>query len=399
MRCSTIIFPCDYFASDKVEESFRREYDAALASGRFDVVLFNYDAFIEGGPIRFSHPVANPFQPLIYRGWMMKPEQYERFCDGLVAMSLRPITPAALYGELHMFAENYPGPDLSDEEADTSEYPPTPARLAFEGTKVDAEAVNAAFDRFMVKDYVKSVKGTSFPTCINTPVTQEELDGYIVDFVEKRGDLFTGGIVLKQFVDLKRYGATTNEWRAFYFAGSLLTLQRNSNQDAGCPRPPESFVTSCAAMNSPYFTIDFAELEDGEWVVIEGGDGQVSGLATSQDPVLYYQVLGDAAERLFTGYSNGRFDRACEIALANTDPGYYLSDAKDVGQLWMFTWSRCDGALEIGGPRDTVIIIGKEDLKVSHTMFAEVLEEWYTAPDIPIPAKYVADHANSTGDN
>jgi hypothetical protein len=28
-------------------------------------------------------------------------------------------------------------------------------------------------------------------------------------------------------------------------------------------------------------------------VVIETGDGQVSGLAAAQDPVIYYQVLAD----------------------------------------------------------------------------------------------------------
>lgn len=45
------------------------------------------------------------------------------------------------------------------------------------------------------------------------------------------------------------------------------------------------------------YTVDFAERADGVWIVVETGDGQVSGLAAAQDPVIYYQVLADALER------------------------------------------------------------------------------------------------------
>ena len=65
----------------------------------------------------------------------------------------------------------------------------------------------------MVKDYVKSMKGTSFPTRIDTPITQKELDDLVAEFIRLRGSLFTGGIVLKEYVDLKRYEERTNEWR------------------------------------------------------------------------------------------------------------------------------------------------------------------------------------------
>ena len=50
-----------------------------------------------------------------------------------------------------------------------------------------------------------------------------------------------------------------------------------------------------------YYTVDFAERADGTWIVVETGDGQVSGLAAAQDPVIYYQVLADAFERLVAG--------------------------------------------------------------------------------------------------
>lgn len=59
----------------------------------------------------------------------------------------------------------------------------------------------------------------------------------------------------------------------------------------------EELVLACSNLGSPYYTVDFAERVDGTWIVVETGDGQVSGLAAAQDPVIYYQVLADALER------------------------------------------------------------------------------------------------------
>lgn len=71
----------------------------------------------------------------------------------------------------------------------------------------------------MVKDYAKSVKGTRFPVSFRTPASQERIDEIVEEFVRLRGDLFTAGIVCKEYVDLVRCGGATNEWRAFYLGG------------------------------------------------------------------------------------------------------------------------------------------------------------------------------------
>ena len=44
-------------------------------------------------------------------------------------------------------------------------------------------------------------------------------------------------------------------------------------------------------LDSPFFTIDFAELEDGSWTIIECGDGQVSGITDSSQTELFYKLL------------------------------------------------------------------------------------------------------------
>ena len=42
---------------------------------------------------------------------------------------------------------------------------------------------------------------------------------------------------------------------------------------------------------SIYYTVDFAELADGTWKVIEAGDGSVSGLSEFQDAEQYFRAL------------------------------------------------------------------------------------------------------------
>lgn len=149
----------------------------------------------------------------------------------------------------------------------------------------------------MVKDYAKSVKGTRFPVSFRTPASQERMDEIVKEFVRLRRDLFTAGIICKEYVDLARCGGATNEWRAFYLGGDLLNVCRNLNQPASVAKPPEELVLACSDLGSPYYTVDFAERADGVWIVVETGEGQVSGLAAAQDPVIYYQVLADALER------------------------------------------------------------------------------------------------------
>lgn len=397
MRYATLLFPGSYFTKNEVDDNFRAEWDAAVSCGFFNCSLFDFNSFEEGGSFVLAKPIENPALPLVYRGWMMKPEQYERFYDELVAMGLRPITTPEHYDALHMFSQEVYERfgNSKDGESWLPGYPDTPVAIEFEGTHVEADSVNSTFSRFMMKDRVKSAKGTSFPQWVDTPVTQKELDDLVSEFVKLRGELFTGGIVLKEFVDLKKYDGATNEWRAFYFAGALLTLQRNSNQAATCPSVPDSYVKACANLGSPYYTLDFAELEDGSWIAIETGDGQVSGLAASQDPVLYYRVFGEAAQRCLDGYSDARFEHACEIVCRDAYESHYISDAKDFGDRWAFSEARRDGMLEDGGPGDVAHAVSKSDFSMMYEPMCEAMERWDMMPDIPIPERFVADHVES----
>lgn len=172
------MFPRDYFSPNNPNDGFTAELDAVIATEGLDTALLNYDEFIEGAPLKLSKDPDSIYRDVIYRGWMMKPEQYRRFCNEL-----------------------------------------------------------------------------------------------------------------KEFVDLKLYDGCTNEWRDFIFNGVSLGIKRNSNQPEDCSAPPHEYLSTQNIVACPFYTVDYAELDDGSWTIIETGDGQVSGLAASDNPTRFYEEI------------------------------------------------------------------------------------------------------------
>lgn len=113
-------------------------------------------------------------------------------------------------------------------------------------------------------------------------------------FYKYRGDLLTGGVCIKEYLELKRYGDKTNEVRVFYADHQILSISRYSLQLDYAEMPPEDLIEKYANLDSPYYTIDYAELSDGSWKIIEAGDGGVSGLSPGQDMEAYFRALYDS---------------------------------------------------------------------------------------------------------
>ena len=110
-------------------------------------------------------------------------------------------------------------------------------------------------------------------------------------FYKYRGSLLTGNICIKEYLDLKRYNGKTNEFRVFYADHKIISICRNSIQPDYTAKPPEELVKKYKNLGSPYYTVDYAELSDGSWKIIEAGDGGVSGLSQGQDAGAYYRAL------------------------------------------------------------------------------------------------------------
>jgi len=275
-----ILFASDYFDIKKVDDDYAAEHEAVCRIPEFKPVHYNYDEFVDDKPLKL-YPNNYYTGECLYRGWMLTPQQYTALYSKLREKGIHLINTSAQYEVCHCFPNAYTYVETH-----------TPRILYFPtGASIDWGLVNSTFSRFMIKDAVKSVKGHDFPSAFETPIIASEMDAHVENFRNLRGKLFTGGILLKEYVNFKKYGNSTNEYRAFYLKNNLLSLSRNSNQPETCPTPPQGLIEKYAKLPSNYYTVDFGELNNGQWIVIETGDGQVSGLSPMQFAFKYYDDI------------------------------------------------------------------------------------------------------------
>lgn len=276
-----IVFPSSYFDARKIDEDLQKEYEAVLLTGLYNITLFGYDKwFNENKLILTKKPDKEVLA--VYRGWMMHPDQYTDFYNKLKENNIRLITSPKEYAKFHIFPNIYP--EIMQDTAKIIIYP--------DGTAIDLNQIKKEFNRFMVKDFVKSVKGTEFPTFFTSEnLDKEEFDRCMKIFYKYRGNLYTGGICIKEFLDLKTYEGKTNEYRIFIANNQIISICRNSLQPQYTPEFQIDFIKKYTNLDSPMYTIDCAELSDGTWKIIEAGDGQVSGLSCGQNYYNFFRTL------------------------------------------------------------------------------------------------------------
>ena len=96
-----MLFPSSYFSISKVDEDLQQEYDAVLATGLFSVALFGYDKWFDEGKLVVKDAPEEEHLA-VYRGWMMKPDQYECFYKELLDKNIRLVTEPEQYRLMHM---------------------------------------------------------------------------------------------------------------------------------------------------------------------------------------------------------------------------------------------------------------------------------------------------------
>lgn len=275
-----ILFPSSFFSIKKVDEDLQGEYDAVKMTGLYDTIFFGYDKWVSEG-VLILNKTPSVKRKAIMRGWMMKPEQYEKFFHALSEKNIELMTSPADYRQMHIFPNVY---NLFGKDTAAMEIYPL-------HEQIDVGVLKKRFPRFMIKDFVKSVKGTEFPRYFDASVSQGEFDEWMKVFYKYRGDLLTGGICVKEFLDLKFYDNRPNEYRVFYANGEIVTISRNSGQYGYTPEPPKELIEKYRNLPSCYYTVDYAELADGSWKVMEAGDGSVSGLSENQNAEHYFRAL------------------------------------------------------------------------------------------------------------
>lgn len=275
-----ILLPCEFFEINHVDSCYQNEFDALVKSNQFEIYFYDYDTFVSEGILKLNKR-PNEMTSTLLRGWMLNDKNYEIFYNKLLDRNIKLITTPQEYCNMHLFPNVYEY--IKEDTPKTLVYP--------EGCDVDLSQIKSCFKKFLLKDYVKSEKGTDFPTFFDNSISDDEFNRWLKIFKEYRANLFTGGFCIKEFVDLKKYGNCTNEWRVFYMNKNIVSVSKNSLQPDYVNNVPNELIEKYKNLPSPFYTVDYAELEDGTWKILEAGDGQVSGLSPNQDAESFFRTI------------------------------------------------------------------------------------------------------------
>lgn len=259
----------------KVDEDYQEEFE--VCSQNFSCGLFSYEDMERNQLSLYGKPIEGL---TLYRGWMMKPEMYSAFYEKLKERGIILMNSPEEYNRYHMLPNWY-----KDFEQDTA------ASLWTEGG--DIPSALSLLDHFdgavMVKDYVKSRKHEWYDACFIPEVSDKKNSNDVIhNFVTRQGDNLVGGIVIRNFLELNSIGfhdishmPISEEYRAFVLAGKLLIVDDYWNQ-GNVPsfslEDQQWIAMQIEKIKGNFVTMDFARTTDGTLVIMELGDGQVSGL-------------------------------------------------------------------------------------------------------------------------
>jgi hypothetical protein len=263
----------------------------------------DHDAVERGDFPRAVRHVPERTQPVgLYRGWMMTVEQYADFYRALEDRGVRLVNDPAAYRHCHHLPESYPV---------IAGYTPRTVWLPGRGV-LDLDAVMDLLQPFgnvpiIVKDFVKSQKHAWAEACfIPSAADRAAVERVVRRFLDLQGPDLAGGLVFREFVEFEPAGRhprsgmpLTLEYRLFFFDSRplLVTPYWEGVAYEGEGPPVEQFTALAAGVRSRFFTMDVAKKRDGEWLVMELGDGQVAGMPDAADVEAFYRGLAGGLDR------------------------------------------------------------------------------------------------------
>ncbi len=183
---------------------------------------------------------------------MLNPDEYESLVAAIESADSVAFIPKVEYLATHYLPNWYP---LISEFTPTTRVYPVDADMPRELRELN-------WDRFFVKDYVKSLK-TSVGSLVNEP---SQVVRVLEEMKRYRGDI-EGGICIRQVEDF----LPETEKRFFVIMGHAFA----SDPAAAIPE----IVDVCARrISSKFFSVDVIQRLDGALRIVEIGDGQVSDL-------------------------------------------------------------------------------------------------------------------------
>ena len=258
-----------------VDENYMEEYQATGLDHA--CALFSYEDLVNGKLSLYGEDIEGL---TIYRGWMMPAHMYELFYNLLLGKGIQLINSPKEYAKYHLLPGWY-----SDFEG------LTPFSVWNESRDIGAalELTEGLEGVFVVKDYVKSRKHEWYDACFIKDISDKEDTFRVINnFINRQGSNLEGGIVLRKFESLKSMGRhkdsgmpISEEYRVFVFKGEILISDNywSDNEEVNISEDEYIWIESISGkIESNFVTIDLARKTDGKLIIMEMGDGQVSGL-------------------------------------------------------------------------------------------------------------------------
>ncbi len=293
-----IIFCQDPLNPHHVDEAYQAELEAVTAFG-VQYSTINFDVLVDENNLADAVrrvPVESTQQIGIYRGWMLKPDQYRGLYSALLDKGIRLINNPNEYRYCHYLPESY---------SVIEKFTPRSVWLPIAGSASVDEIMEllTPFESkpVIIKDFVKSQKHYWNEAFLIPSASNREVVERIVNrFLELQGDDLSEGLVFREFVEFERLGThsksgmpLTKEFRVFVLNGEPLDVVEYWEEgDYKETRPePEQFRTVMQNVHSNFFTLDLAKRKDDNWMIVELGDAQVAGLPEKVDTLEFYRKL------------------------------------------------------------------------------------------------------------
>lgn len=286
----------DPLEPNRPDRAFEAEV-AAIERLGLPYVLIDHDALIQGEtPARVVRRVQEQPQPVeaMYRGWMVTPPQYEVLHGLLAARNVKLLNDAEQYRHCHYLPECYPLIEAL-----------TPKSVWLTGD-LGIDRIMAILAPFgdsplILKDFVKSRKHEWAEACyIPSASDRQSVESVVGRFLELQGEDLAEGLVFREYIPFRPIGVhpkskmpITEEYRIFWLDGEPLYCAPYWEEAVyeGEPSPLETLSVIASRVRSQFFTMDVARRQGGEWMIVELGDGQVSGLPRATDADPFYARL------------------------------------------------------------------------------------------------------------
>lgn len=260
----------------RADEDYEEEFQAARKRG-YSCALFSYEDLAAGELTLYGEEISGL---TIYRGWMMKPAMYRDFYERLEKRGIALINAPEEYEHYHLLPRWYD--DFKNETAES---------VWTAGDRVEDVllAGRQLTGSWIVKDYVKSRKHEWYEACFIKNIQEESAFRKTAEtFIARQGEDLVGGVVLRKYEKLRQIGfheqsgmPLAEEYRVFVYAGRILMADDywTDRDDVTFTEEEQRWIESIAArVKSNFVTVDLARREDGSLIIMEFGDGQVSGL-------------------------------------------------------------------------------------------------------------------------